>query len=482
VADHLAVRAINPNACIMPGMGAESQHVAQGGLVERAYSLFNDHQGRSGAQPVYLSGKRGKEVRSFLGGKPGGLTFNVGYSSVPNHWKDAVKSEAELRIWALDAVANGLRLKFNKFSGALDDRRWMPMIERLYTDLWKMEPYLRNTRSLARVAMLYSQQTMRYYRSPGGGDAPMGFYHALLEARIPFEMVHEDLLSAEEIDRYKLLILPNIACLSEAQCAQLKAYVERGGCIVATHETSLYDEVGERRENFGLSDLFGVHAGGAVEGPMINSYLRVQHETGHPILSGFQDTQRIINGSYRVPVEADIAFPDPPLTFIPSYPYTPIEDVFPRVDHTGIGELYARQASSGGRVVYLPSDIDRTFWSVMAPDHGELLKSIVTWAANEEPPVVVTGQGVMDVTAWRQKDSLTVHLVNLTNPMLMKAYFREFYPVGEQQVRLRLPEGARVKRVQLLALEQDPDWEEAGGWLHLTVPRVVDHEVVAVDL
>lgn len=477
-----AVRAINPNACIMPGMGAEGGHVAQGGLVERAYSLFNDHQGRSGVQPVYLSGKRGKEVRSFLGGKPVGLTFNVGYSSVPNHWKDAVKSEAELRIWALDAVANDLRLKFNKFSGRLDDRRWMPMIERLYSDLWKMEPYLRERKSLARVALLYSQQTMRFYRSKGGGDASLGMYHALLEARIPFEMVHEDLLSPEQIDRYKLLILPNIACLSDAQCANLKSYVARGGSLVATHETSLCDETGARRANFGLADLFGVSAAGPVEGPMINAYLRVQHETGHPILSGFADTDRLINGSFRVPVAADVAFSDPPLTFVPSYPYTPIEDVFPRADHTGIGELYARETASGGRVVYLPSDIDRTFWSVMAPDHGQLLKNIVAWAASEEAPVVVTGQGVLDVTAWQQKGSLTVHLVNLSNPMLMKGYFREFFPVGEQQVRVQLPPSARVKKVQLLAAGQTPNYYEADGFLHVTVPTVVDHEVVAVDL
>lgn len=94
---------------------------------------------------------------------------------------------------------------------------------------------------------------------------------------------------------------------------------------------------------------------------MINSYLRLQHETGHPLLNGFEDTDRIINGSFRVPVEADISFPDSPLTLIPSYPYTPIEEVYPRADHTGICELFARETASGGRVVYVPADIDRTF-------------------------------------------------------------------------------------------------------------------------
>ncbi len=39
----------------------------------------------------------------------------------------------------------------------------------------------------------------------------------------------------------------------------------------------------------------------------------------------------------------------------------------------------------------------------------------------------------MDVTPWRQRNSMTVHLVNLTNPMFMKGPFREIYRVGAQR-------------------------------------------------
>ena len=79
-------------------------------------------------------------------------------------------------------------------------------------------------------------------------------------------------------------------------------------------------------------------------------------------------------------------------------------------------------------MVYFPWDIDRTFWEVLAVDHGKLLRNAVDWAANEPRPVTVTGPGVLDVTVWRQKDSMTVHLVNLTNPMMMKGPLREFHP------------------------------------------------------
>jgi len=47
---------------------------------------------------------------------------------------------------------------------------------------------------------------------------------------------------------------------------------------------------------------------------------------------------------------------------------------------------------------------------------------------------------------------------------------------------VRLPEGRRARRVQLLVGGGAPRTAEDGGWLSVTVPTVLDHEVVAVDL
>ncbi len=84
-------------------------------------------------------------------------------------------------------------------------------------------------------------------------DPTLGFYQALVEARIPFEMVHDGLLDAAHIDRYRTLILPeHRGALRRAVRADCASYVKRGGSIVATYETSLYDEWGVRRTDFGL--------------------------------------------------------------------------------------------------------------------------------------------------------------------------------------------------------------------------------------
>ena len=78
---------------------------------------------------------------------------------------------------------------------------------------------------------------------------------------------------------------------------------------------------------------------------------------------------------------------------------------------------------------------------------------------------------------------MTVHLVNLTNPMMMKGPLRETVPVGPFTVHIRVPRDARASRIRLLSAGRTPRaTTDAGGRISVTVPSVELHEVVAVDL
>jgi hypothetical protein len=504
------VRKINSDSCVIPNTGGgATSSLDMKRIGEMAPTLIADRQARRGLTAPWANGKNGKEFRATMGRKPIVGIFSVGLEE-PYRWKDSVQSQAEIRLWVADGVANGLRPWFTKFSGTLHDERWLKPVEDVYRRLHRWERYLRNEAPLARVALVYSQQTAWFYGGERAGakveDHTLGWYQALIEARLPFEMVHDRLLDDAQMGRFKTLILPNIAALSDAQCRQLREFVERGGSLIATYETSLFDQWGVRRTDFGLADVFGITFKGRIEGPMQNSYLHLEADpaTGqrHPLLAGLEGAPRIINGVRRVEVEATVPFPNPPLTLIPSYPDLPMEKVYPRVAKTEVAQVYLRESpphprdapplprwgrgkregAVPGRVVYFPWDIDRTFWEVLCVDHGQLLRNAVAWATNEEPPVAVTGPGVLDVTVWRQKDSMTIHLVNLTNPMMMKGPIRELIPIGEQKVRVRLPDGTRAKRVRLLAAEKTPRVERADRYLNIMVPSILDHEVVAIDL
>ena len=448
--------------------------------------FFADQQARRGLTAPWANGKGAKELRSTLGLKPLIGIFSVGVEE-EFRWKDSVQSEAEIRIWVAEGTANGMRPCFVKFGGNIYDKRWMEAVANLYENYYKNEKYLRNTAPLARVGVVYSEQTDRNY---GGkpwqqksGDHLDGIYHALVESRVPFDMVNDRLLTPGDLQRFKLLILPNIAALSATQCGQLRTFVENGGSLVATFETSLYDEDGKQRPDFGLASLFGVSYDQPVEGPMRNSYLHLRHgakdDQTQLILKGLEDTPRIINTIYRVGVKPTIPFPSP-ITLIPSYPDLPMEDVYPRVAETDTRELYLRQVGKG-RVAYIPGDLDRSFWQLLSTDHGQLLSNVIEWALDEEPVAAVTGPGVIDVNVWRQEKSMTVHLVNLTNPMLLKGPFRELIPVAAQ-VTVRVPANTTITGVKLLMSGQALQFNRKGNKVTVVVPRILDHEIVALDL
>jgi hypothetical protein len=493
------VRLINPDSCVIPNTGGgATSSLDMKKIGELAPTLIADRQARRGLAAPWANGKNGKEFRAAMGRKPIVGLFSVGLEE-PYRWKDSVQSEAEIRIWVADGVANDLRPWFTKFSGALHDQRWLRVVEDVYNRYARWEKYLRNEASLARVGLVYSQQTAWFYGGERAGekveDYTLGWYQALIESRIPFEMVHDRLLDRlvenGQVGQFKTLILPNIAALSDNQCRQLADYVARGGNLIATHETSLYDEWGARRNDFGLADLFGVTFKGGPQGPMHNAYLRLEHNTSneHPLLKGLEDAERIVHGVWRLEVEAREKFLNPPLTLIPSYPDLPMEKVYPRVTKTDKAEVFLREGRTlsegkprSGRVVYFPWDIDRAFWEVLCVDHLKLLRNAVEWATNEEPPVRVTGPGVLDVTVWRQKDSMTVHLVNLTNPMMMKGPMRELIPCGSQAVRIRLSGGQRPRSVRLLSANQGPRVERTATDLTVMVPAILDHEIIAIDL
>lgn len=477
------IRKINPNARFIANSGGGAlSELDMKTVGDRSDILFADRQARRGVMPAWGNGKNAKEYRAGLGRKPIGGIFSVGVEE-PYRWKDSVQDGAEIQLWAMDGIANGLRPWFAKFNGKPFDQRWFKPVEDLYQWHSENEKYLRNEQNLARIAMVFSQQTAKFY---AGGEArtkvedPIdGFYQALVESRIPFEMVHDRKLTPEEIGRFDVLILPNIAALSTTQCDQLRDYVQKGGSLIATNETSLYDEWGVRRPNFGLTDVFGATFDGKVEARMQNSYVNLHPP--HPLLKGLEDANRVINGVARVHTRSMRDGAPMPMTVMPSYPDLPMEDVYPRQKPSNIPAVHLMEQGRS-RVVYFPWDIDRTFWEVLAKDHLMLLRNAVDWATRGESPITVTGRGILDVTVWRQRGSMTVHLVNLTNPMMMKGPVREVYPIGAQRVRLNLPPGSKPKGAKLCVARKPVSFKASGNAIEFDVPSIELHEMVAIDL
>ena len=484
-----AIRKRRRGAFFMPGSERRGLINYDGRELGRRLPLvFCDRQARamddapwSPGSHAWNAGRFAKELHAFMDDKPVGHIISVGVEEA-YRWKDSVQSEAEIRIWAAGAIAHGSRPWLTKFNAKPLDRRWMPVVSSIYDWHHANERYLRNTANLARVAIVLSSRTASIlggarHRHEIEGHL-RGFYQALLESKIPFTLIDDGFLDPQHLSRYRLLILPNAALMSDAQCAAIRAFVAAGGRIVATHETSLYDENGKRRADFGLADLFGCHFDGEVEERVANSYLTLRQP--HAALAGMEDVPRTIGAVKRIHVRPD-GDSEVPLTLVPSYSDLPMERVYTDKPTSDIPMALCRTVGAG-RVAYLPMDLDRTFDELAHADHLHLLQGFVAWAADERQPLVVTGRGMVDISFWQQAGSVAAHLVNLNNPMAMSGSYREAIPSGAYTVELALPRGASVKSVRLLEAGRQIEGRLAGGRLTVEVPSILVHEVVAVDL
>lgn len=486
------IRAIRPEARFVPNSGGGAlSPLDMSALAQQSDILFADKQARSGLSPAFTSGRHAKEFRAVMGQKPVGGIFSMGIEEA-HRWKDSVQVAEEIRMWVASATANGVRAWFTKFAGTVHDTRWLDVVKDIYIWHADNEKYLRNTHTIADVGLVYSQQSARAFdgaESERTVQRPiLGWYQTLIEARMPFDMVHDHLLDGESLAKYKVLILPNTVAMSDGQADQLREFVAGGGTLVATYRTSLLDEHGRERGDFALGDLFGVRAQG-VRTDISNSYLRLKRsgddESAARVLRGITGTDVVINSANRVDVTmrdgSGEAIPrEVPLALIDSYPDLPMEDVYRRDTDESTPQLVLSQFGAG-RVAYFANDIDRAFSDFLVQDHFELMRGVVDWARDAAELVSVRGAGVIEVVAWEQSASMTVHLVNMTNPRYLKGPIVELLPSPEQFVSIAVPEGRDVGRVRLLRAGVEADALIVDGRIELTIESVLDFEVIAID-
>lgn len=485
------IREVRPHAFFVPASERRAAVDYDGHeLGSRLPMVFGDRQARSideglfsTGQQTWNNGRFAKELRAYMGDRPVSNIISVGVTE-EYRWKDSVQDEPEIRIWATAAIAQGSHPWVTKFNAKPYDRRWMPVVSSIYRWHKRNETYLRNTANLARIAMVLDT------RGPAllGGFKHrtdlelhrLGFYEALLEARVPFEELDLAFIDKVPLTRFRTLILPNVAMMSDAQCEAVRRFVTAGGRVVATHTTSLYDAHGRQRPDFALGDLFGCRYAGRIEERVQNSYLTLRHP--HPALAGLESIPRVIGAVKRVEVVPRGESEPSPLTLVPSYQDLPMERVYTDTPVTNRPMAFCRNVGKG-RVVYLPMDIDRTFGELRHGGHLAILKAMVAWANDETPSMIVDGPGLIDIAYWRQQGSLAAHIINYNNPMTMAGAYREIIPAGPYTVSLALPTGSRVGRVSLReAGDVTANWLEAEGRIVVQVPRVAVHELIAVDL
>jgi len=440
-----------------------------------------DNQGRGGDDtPIWGCTLQGRVCNAVQKGK---MATNVtaAWSTGSPRWRNVYKSPEEQRMWLDETLASGM-VPYHHIiggeNGMGEDRRWLEPAHQYFNWMAKHDVHFVNKRSIANVGVVMGQRTHLFYRPPRGTQMPQymdGLYYALLEGRFLFDFVHEEKLGLADLKKYSALLLPNTALLSDEQCRQLRAYVDAGGSLLATFETSLYTDRNERRADFGLGDVFGIRKAGDLITTSGNAYM-ARIEKPHPLVQGFQGTNWIPGAENRVPVApVDGAV----LTVVSGVVGYPPELSYPPESRTNEPAVVVREKGQS-RLVYFPGDIERTMWKTGHTDLARLLQNSIRWVAGDNAPASVNGEGVIETFVWETEAGFAVHLLNYTNPAMHRGWIRKFYPIGAQKVTINLPAGRRVTRVELLQAEANVPFKMSGNTIEFTIPNVLDYEVAAI--
>jgi hypothetical protein len=482
-------------------------------ICERTEIVMLDSQSRAAARGFQSNGEMGKLIHGLLGPDKLIPESMAMYGAGQPTFRVASKPEPEARMWAVEGFAGGIQPWWHHIGAYHEDRRQYRTAEPLFRWHEANEQYLVERRPVATVGVAWTQENADFYGRDAAEDRVAlpgrGMAGALMRARIPYLPVHADHI-ARDADDYGLaaLILPNIGALSDAQCAAVRRFVEGGGGLLATGESSRCDEWGDRRPDFALADLFGAHATGAAHGSSgaadpsweswaKHTYLRLAPELRagvygpqvgteppiagerHPALRGFEETD-ILPFAGRIEIVRADAGTTVPLTFVPPFPIYPPETSWMRYPSSGVPALVLNERAGAGRVAYLPADLDRCFGRDNLPDHADLLANLARWVARERIPLRVEGPGLLDCHLYRQPGRLVLHLVNLTSAGTWRAPIHELIPVGPLRVRVRLPAGVRGASARLLVAGGAAAVGVEDGWADFAVASVTDHEVAVI--
>jgi hypothetical protein len=196
-------------------------------------------------------------------------------------WDYTVKQEAGLKWELATALSHGCKVMVvdqNLHDGSVDHLvydRLAPIFKEIRDkeELWGGSP-------LKFAGLYYSCSSRDFYAR---GDLPKyllsagGAFRALVESHLPVEVVHEENCNLERLQEYPVIVLANVAAVSDEQAEMFRRYVSQGGVLVSTGDTSLYDEYGQLRPELALADIFGASYKGKTE--TRNHYLRIAEGT-----------------------------------------------------------------------------------------------------------------------------------------------------------------------------------------------------------
>ncbi len=294
--------------------------------------------------------------------------------------------------------------------------------------------------------------------------AARGITQALLDNQLSVQLISEHHLR-EDLMRYPVLVLPELAWLEEETVSMLKCYVAQGGHLVAAGPLAAQyfkDEAGASMEHpfteaerKVLGNCLSIEELEQMEeslGVTTKRYLKVNgwmtglHSLSCAVtpLEGTQAVGRLYEGNAAKGA---------------SYPAATVR-------RAGKGSYTCIWVNTGEKYLLAQRFLVRDFW-------GDLVKEVF------KPMVRVTGSHLVDVNISRKGEELLVHLINTSGAHGSEHtyIYDEITPLGNLELAVDLKGcPSRVEAVPA----QPVEWDWSEGVLHISVSSLDIYTILSI--
>ncbi len=299
--------------------------------------------------------------------------------------------------------------------------------------------------------------------------AVRGACRALQAAHVPFGILTRRQLG--ELDRYRVLVLPNVLRMDAEECEAMRAFVVRGGRLYGSRLTSLTETRGVRRAEFALADVFGVHFVAEERGRMvyvepatgdvaqaIAPHRRLAHAIDRNALTG---AVRAIATAGEVLARLTLPYGHPHEGSVDDHHWSSIHS-FPPDEQLDAATL-VRHAFGAGTAIYAAIDLE----AGAAPSQSLFVALIRELLGVAPPQIEADAPACVWLTAFDQpeRQRLVANLLNypIEAPII---------PVGAIRIRIRHPRGGRIQRVTLAPDHEPIEFESTPTGVIATLPRL----------
>ncbi len=492
--------------CVYMGMfkDAYSKGVLEMVLDDVDYAEFNkaimiDGQIRMQANGFDLNAQQGMAMHEIFGDDTLVLESVATYALAPNMMRKSANTPGETESWMRSAISAGVCPSIHFIGGVQEDRRALKNGTSVFAWQKKNEEYLFDRTPVANVALVRSFGNTCYY---GQNDMRRkvelprdGMIAALKRGRIPFAPIDARQI-ADKAEKVKVLILPEIAALSDAEAESIRNYVQTGGSVVYTGATGMLNEFGKPRDINPIDEIFGIirrektpidpskpkDALADLGDYGMHNYIRIA-EPRHQIFRGFEETPILsMHGiCYSVKAErlTEMAH------MVPPFPTYPPEVSFMEDDKRTSDEaaMLAGETGFGGRVVYFAADYDRKYGETVFTDYGDLLRNAVLWAMGDaEPPFSVHGGGELDCKLyWQpQQSRYVMQILNHSGLGKWPGSVEEYFTVGPEEITVSVGD-MQVGRVFATELGREISFKAENGKIYFMLERIAEQELIVIS-